>query len=117
MPTEMLEVDALTPPEGMDALGVLRVLADRGDVVIVLEDDEETVSGFYEANAGEHEDMLKVPPEFRWQLAAKLGMFRMRNKGQSAKRELNLEDVLPAHLRAPVPDLADMLEGGGEDAR
>lgn len=115
MPTEMLMVDALTPPEGMDGIGVLRVLVDRGDVVLVLEQDDETVAGFYEANESEHADLLNVPPEFRWAKAASLGQGRLHNRGDSRNRELKLEDVLPSHLREQVPSLSEMM-GAPEDA-
>lgn len=112
MPTQMLTIEELQPPEGMDPVGVLRVLCERGDVVIVLEEDGESLAGFYQSNHGEHDRLLHVPPEFRWSEAAKLGAQRLRNRGDSHMRELNLDDVLPQHMRQaiPVPDLGDMLE-------
>lgn len=112
MPTTMLQLDELQPPPGMDPIGVLRVLSERGDVVLVLEEDGESVAGFYQSNHGEHDRLLSVPPEFRWGEAARLGAQRIRNRGDSHMRELSLDDVLPQHMRQaiPVPDLATMLD-------
>ena len=108
MPTDMLTTDALTPPEGMDAVGVLRELTRRGDVVLVLNDDGESVAGFYQAASGEHDDLLKVPPDFRWEVPAKLCAQRLRNRSDSSLRTMNLHDAMPAHVRE-VPSLDEML--------
>jgi hypothetical protein len=106
----MLTTDELQIPEGMDVVGVLQVLTHRGDVVVVLDAGGE-VSGFYEANHGEHDRLTHVPPEFRWTEAAKLGEARLHNRGVSDLRDFKLEDVLikPA---VEVPPLASVLGRG-----
>jgi hypothetical protein len=109
MPTDLLQVAELTPPDGMDAIGVLQALVERGDVVLVL-DGTDQPAGFYPANYGEHDELLGVPPEFRWTVAAKLGADRLRNRGDSVMRELNVDDVMPAHVRkVEVPSLESLL--------
>lgn len=115
MPTELLLPSVLNPPEGLDEIGVLRELVHRGDVVLVV--DGEDVAGFYRANTGERDALKHVPPEFRWSQAAKLGADRLRNRGDSALRELDLDSVLPAHLRQPVelPPLDELLDLEGSD--
>lgn len=124
MTTQMLTTDELRVPTGMDEIGVLQALVHRGDVVIVLDHTGE-LSGFYEANHGEHDRLLHVVPEQRWVEAAKLGEARLHNRGESELREFKLADVLQhrpveevgsldAMLgREPEPD--DELEGD-EDA-
>jgi hypothetical protein len=109
----MLSTDELQIPDGMDVVGVLQVLIHRGDVVVVLDANGE-VSGFYEANHGEHDRLIHVPPEFRWTEAAKLGEARLHNRGVSDLRDFKLDDVL---VRKPdeVPPLASVLgRGPGE---
>ena len=93
MTTLMLTTDELQIPDGMDVVGVLQVLTHRGDVVVVLDAGGE-VSGFYEANHGEHDRLIHVPPEYRWTEAAKLGENRLHNRGVSDLRDFKLEDVL-----------------------
>mgnify|MGYP003694708295 CR=1 FL=1 len=103
----------------MGALGVLRVLADRGDVVIVLEDDEETVSGFYKrptpANTRTYSRCRTGGS-----LAARRETRHVQDAQQGPVREAqssSLGDVLPAlagagprpgrHARGGVKMLAD----------
>lgn len=106
----MLTTDELQIPDGMDVMGVLQVLTHRGDVVVVLDGAGE-VSGFYEANHGEHDRLTHVPPEYRWTEAAKLGEARLHNRGVSDLRDFKLDDVL---VRKPdeVPELASVLGRG-----
>lgn len=112
MTTLMLTTDEINVPAGMDVIGVLKELTHRGDVVVVLDPAGE-VSGFYEANHGEHDRLTHVPPEFRWEEAAKLGEARLHNRGESTLREFKLEDVLQRPV-ATVGSLDDVLGRGPE---
>lgn len=114
MPTEMLTVNEMTIPDGMDAVGVLKELNRRGEVVIVLGDDGEP-SGFYRASEGERSALMRVPPEYRWEQGAKLGDQRFRNRGDTTLRNITLDDVLPSRQPQPVKVELDAVLGPAPD--